>query len=65
MQAPFNEEGARDVLDKISEYLKISMEEWKNSLEEFNEEYGLTVDHHQHVFYAVKLWNAMVDERSS
>ena len=64
-ELPFNDDGVQDVLDKISGYLKITMEEWKNNMDEFHEEFGLTVDNHQPVYYAVKLWNALVESRSS
>jgi len=64
-KSPFNDDGAKEVLNKVSEYLKISMEEWKSTLDEFQEDFGLTVDHHQPIFYAVKLWNALVEDRLS
>jgi len=59
-KAPFNVDRSREVIGKISEHLQMSRMEWKDHLDEFQDSFGLKVDDHQPVFYAIKLWNALV-----
>jgi hypothetical protein len=58
-----NQSGVKSkrVISRINKQLQIAREEWKNHLDTFFRDFGLNVDEHQPIFYAVKLWNALID----
>ena len=60
VKGPFNADGSKEVLGKISEHIQLSRDEWKNHLDELNDYVGLKVDDHQPIFYVTKLWNALL-----
>jgi hypothetical protein len=60
MKSPFSGDNPMETLDKIGEHIQLTTAEWVSHLEQLQEEYGLKVDDHQPIFYAVKLWNILV-----
>lgn len=56
-------EGSSEVRKKISENLNLTKKEWKGHMDSLINDFGLNVDEHQPIIYAVKLWNALIDDR--
>jgi triacylglycerol lipase len=50
----------KGMLDEIGEHIKVTKKEWRTHMEDIFTEIGLSVDQHQPIFYAIKLWNALV-----
>jgi triacylglycerol lipase len=57
----FDRDKSKSVWNKIDHHLQLSWDEWKNHLKELHEGMGLIADDHQPIFYASKLWNALLD----
>lgn len=57
----FDRDKSKAVWNKIDHHLQLSWDEWKNHLKELHEGMGLIADDHQPIFYASKLWNALLD----
>ncbi|MCK5736601.1 MAG: lipase family protein [Spirochaetaceae bacterium] len=57
-----NREGSKNIIGKIHEQLHITRKEWKDSFDLFFKDFGLNTDKHQPIFYAVKLWNALIQK---
>ncbi len=55
-------ERSKKVIEKINAHRRISKEEWKIQLGSFLKDFGLNVDAHQPIYYALKLWNALIAE---
>jgi len=60
VKAPFNADGSKEVIGKITEHIQLSRDEWKDHMDELHDYAGLKVDDHQPIFYVIKLWNVLV-----
>lgn len=60
VQKPLSRERSKKLREKISEHISLTKMEWKKHMDGFFNEFGLKVDKHQPIFYAVKLWNAVL-----
>ncbi|MDC7239840.1 MAG: hypothetical protein PQJ50_05715, partial [Spirochaetales bacterium] len=57
----FSKERADGFLEKMDWHIQLTREEWKQHLKELQEGMGLIAEDHQPIFYASKLWNALLD----
>ncbi len=57
----FRKERADDFLEKMDWHIQLTREEWKSHLKELYEGMGLIAEDHQPIYYASKLWNALLD----
>ena len=58
---PKDRASIRNIRDRISEHLSLTRKEWKGHMDGFLSDFGLSVDRHQPVNYAVLLWNALAN----
>ncbi len=50
------------VLKEIDKYARLTKKEWKNNMQNFLKEFGLSVNDHQPIYYVTKIWNALVGD---
>jgi hypothetical protein len=62
--SPQGEENGGDVLSKITDHLHQTRKGVQDYLEKIDADFGLNADDHQPIYYAVKLWNALVSKDS-
>jgi len=54
-------ENSKKTISRISKQLQINTKEWKKHFDSLYKDFGLNADNHQPIYYAVKLWNALID----
>ena len=51
---------AKQIGDEIGAHVELTRREWRHQLDGCFKEFGLSVDQHQPIYYAIKTWNALV-----
>jgi triacylglycerol lipase len=57
-------EASKQVYKEIEQHTRLTKQEWRLHMQSFFREFGLNVNDHQPIYYAIKCWNALLGQGS-